>query len=158
MPKFRDLSEIPTKYRSIFSHINQFNHVQSEVFDDVLKTSKFSIMFGLTDIKFIVISNFPNEIEKHIVVSAPTGSGKTKIFELAIVELLMSLEPANCETSNAKIIYGNVQHTFAISIATIHNFIEICVGFFPSHLQLHRQRRYAMKCSKCGERISVPLT
>lgn len=40
------------------------------------------------------------------MVSAPTGSGKTKIFEMAIVELLMSLEQAHYKTDNVKIIYG----------------------------------------------------
>lgn len=39
MVKLRDLNEIPVKYRPIFSQINQFNHVQSRVFDDVMKTS-----------------------------------------------------------------------------------------------------------------------
>lgn len=121
MSKFRDLCEIPTKYRTIFSHINHFNHVQSEVFDDVLKTSKFLlchaiISFKLSTKKQIIHFDIKTsiELEKHIVVSAPTGSGKTKFFELAIIELLMSLEPENCETSNVKIVYGNVhtQSTF----------------------------------------------
>lgn len=39
--KKRELKDIPIKYRPIFSEINQFNHVQSEVFDDVMKSSKF---------------------------------------------------------------------------------------------------------------------
>lgn len=70
------------------------------------------------------------KIEKHIVVSAPTGSGKTKIFELAIVELLKSLEPANCKTSNVKIVYGNLHQPF---IVTIEHFIEICLDFCFYH-------------------------
>ncbi|XP_055297358.1 probable ATP-dependent DNA helicase HFM1 [Sitodiplosis mosellana] len=81
MSSLRDLTDIPAKYRSIFSPIRQFNRVQSEIFDDVFRT------------------------KKHIVVSAPTGSGKTAIFELAIVNLLMSLEQTNCNTESVKIVY-----------------------------------------------------
>ena len=38
-----------------------------------------------------------------IVVSAPTGSGKTVLFELAIVRLLMQIGE---QMSSAKIVYG----------------------------------------------------
>lgn len=43
MARLRSLNEIPAKYRAIFSQIKQFNHVQSEVFDDVMNTSKFNL-------------------------------------------------------------------------------------------------------------------
>lgn len=49
---------------------------------------------------------------KHIVVSAPTGSGKTVLFELAIVHLLMSLELAKLNTKTVKIVYGEYNCTF----------------------------------------------
>ena len=39
-----------------------------------------------------------------LVTSAPTGSGKTVIFELAIVRLLLQLGEA---IVSAKIVYGN---------------------------------------------------
>lgn len=57
-----------------------------------------------------VICNFVCTIplENDIVVSAPTGSGKTVVFEMAIVELLMRLEQANCDTCNVKIVYGTL--------------------------------------------------
>lgn len=45
-------------------------------------------------------------LENDIVVTAPTGSGKTVVFEMAIVELLMRLEQANYDTCNVKIVYG----------------------------------------------------
>ncbi|XP_038574292.1 probable ATP-dependent DNA helicase HFM1 isoform X1 [Micropterus salmoides] len=61
----RPVSEIPAKFRSIFSEFPFFNYVQSKALDDVLYTGK----------------NF--------VACAPTGSGKTVLFELAIVRLLM---------------------------------------------------------------------
>lgn len=38
-----------------------------------------------------------------LVVSAPTGSGKTVLFELAIVRLMMQLAE---NISQAKIVYG----------------------------------------------------
>ncbi|XP_037537228.1 probable ATP-dependent DNA helicase HFM1 [Nematolebias whitei] len=61
----RPVSEIPVKFRSIFSDFPFFNYVQSKALDDVLYSSK----------------NF--------VACAPTGSGKTVLFELAIIRLLM---------------------------------------------------------------------
>lgn len=49
-------------------------------------------------------------IGNHIIVSAPTGSGKTIVLELAIVELLTYLAKISYhvdeETTNLKIIYG----------------------------------------------------
>ncbi|XP_062285176.1 probable ATP-dependent DNA helicase HFM1 [Scomber scombrus] len=61
----RPVSEIPAKFRSVFSEFPFFNYVQSKALDDVLYTGK----------------NF--------VACAPTGSGKTVLFELAIIRLLM---------------------------------------------------------------------
>ncbi|XP_008294380.1 probable ATP-dependent DNA helicase HFM1 [Stegastes partitus] len=61
----RPVSEIPVRFRSVFSDFPFFNYVQSKALDDVLYTSK----------------NF--------VACAPTGSGKTVLFELAIIRLLM---------------------------------------------------------------------
>lgn len=40
-----------------------------------------------------------------MVVCAPTGSGKTVVFEMAIVQLLMELEDKNY-TDDFKIIYS----------------------------------------------------
>ncbi|XP_031629391.1 probable ATP-dependent DNA helicase HFM1 [Contarinia nasturtii] len=79
MTSLRSLSDIPQKFRSVFAPIEEFNIVQSKVFDDVFKK------------------------KHHIVVSSPTGSGKTVIFELAIVEMLMRL--GLVEVNKLKIIY-----------------------------------------------------
>ncbi|KAM8839530.1 putative ATP-dependent DNA helicase HFM1 isoform 1-T1 [Synchiropus picturatus] len=66
----RPVSEIPAKFRSVFDEFPFFNYIQSKAIDDVLYT------------------------DKNFVACAPTGSGKTVLFELAIIHLLMeSSEP-----------------------------------------------------------------
>ncbi|KAI2667506.1 putative ATP-dependent DNA helicase HFM1 [Labeo rohita] len=69
-------SDVPSKtshtakFRSVFKDFPCFNYVQSRALDDVLYTNK----------------NF--------VACAPTGSGKTVLFELAIVRLLIEASDA----------------------------------------------------------------
>ncbi|XP_055007854.1 probable ATP-dependent DNA helicase HFM1 [Boleophthalmus pectinirostris] len=60
----RSVAEVPSKFRSVFD-FPFFNYVQSSALDDVFYTGR----------------NF--------VASAPTGSGKTVLFELAIIRQLM---------------------------------------------------------------------
>ncbi|XP_037028918.1 probable ATP-dependent DNA helicase HFM1 [Bradysia coprophila] len=76
----RSVQEIPSKYRHIFEKFANFNRMQSEIIDKVLQT------------------------DKSIVVSAPTGSGKTVILELAIVRLLRKIDEA-ANKDEFKIIY-----------------------------------------------------
>ncbi|XP_071446219.1 probable ATP-dependent DNA helicase HFM1 [Hetaerina americana] len=90
MPKFNhsDLSDhleladsfTAEKFRDVFSCYQHFNEVQSRVLDDVLYS------------------------DKSLVVAAPTGSGKTAVFELAIVSLLMKLETKSYG-GDIKIVY-----------------------------------------------------
>ncbi|ESN99816.1 hypothetical protein HELRODRAFT_151832, partial [Helobdella robusta] len=75
---FRSVSEIPKKFRHIFNFSN-FNYLQSEIFDHALYK------------------------DEPLVISAPTGSGKTVIFELAIVRLILLKESR--QISNFKIVY-----------------------------------------------------
>ncbi|XP_049816941.1 probable ATP-dependent DNA helicase HFM1 [Aethina tumida] len=77
--RLRHIEEVPEQYRVIFAGYPYFNVVQSEVFDHILNT------------------------DKSVIVSAPTGSGKTAIFELAIVKLLIDNE--NVTGQDFKIIY-----------------------------------------------------
>ncbi|XP_075917829.1 putative ATP-dependent DNA helicase HFM1 isoform X1 [Petromyzon marinus] len=76
--EMRSVSEIPLPYRHIFKEFPFFNSVQSRVMDDILYTNR------------------------PVVVCAPTGSGKTVIFELAIIRLLMECQGPSY---NAKVIY-----------------------------------------------------
>lgn len=69
------LRKIADIYRGIFS-FGVFNAVQSESFHKIMETSE------------------------NMVISAPTGSGKTVLFELAIVKLLM-----NDQNNSSKCIY-----------------------------------------------------
>ncbi|XP_065335350.1 probable ATP-dependent DNA helicase HFM1 isoform X2 [Cloeon dipterum] len=75
------ISIIAPKYRSIFKNIPFFNVIQSKVLDPVLNS------------------------DRPVVVAAPTGSGKTVIFELAIVWLLMQIERESPGWTDFKIIY-----------------------------------------------------
>ncbi|XP_043942750.1 probable ATP-dependent DNA helicase HFM1 [Protopterus annectens] len=74
----RPVSEIPAQFRHIFKEFPYFNYIQSKALDDLLYT------------------------DKNFVISAPTGSGKTVLFELAIIRLLMEM-PA--PWFNIKIVY-----------------------------------------------------
>ncbi|XP_038193954.1 probable ATP-dependent DNA helicase HFM1 isoform X2 [Arvicola amphibius] len=72
------VTEIPAKFRSIFKEFPYFNYIQSKAFDDILYT------------------------DRNFVICAPTGSGKTVLFELAITRLLMEVP---LPWSNMKIVY-----------------------------------------------------
>ncbi|XP_023589183.1 probable ATP-dependent DNA helicase HFM1 [Trichechus manatus latirostris] len=72
------VTEIPAKFRSIFKEFPYFNYIQSKAFDDLLYT------------------------DRNFVICAPTGSGKTVLFELAITRLLMEVP---LPWSNIKIVY-----------------------------------------------------
>ncbi|XP_072505160.1 probable ATP-dependent DNA helicase HFM1 isoform X2 [Notamacropus eugenii] len=74
----KSVTEIPAQFRSIFKQFPYFNYIQSKALDDLLYT------------------------DRNVVVSAPTGSGKTVIFELAITRLLMEVP---LPWLNIKIVY-----------------------------------------------------
>ena len=76
---YKPISEIPSEYQRLFSKFPYFNKVQSKVFEDIL------------------YSNNP------LVLSAPTGSGKTVVFELAIVRALVQCPKQ--DISKIKIVY-----------------------------------------------------
>ncbi|XP_013852840.2 probable ATP-dependent DNA helicase HFM1 isoform X3 [Sus scrofa] len=78
LDSLKAVTEIPAKFRSVFKEFPYFNYIQSKAFDDLLYT------------------------DRNVVVCAPTGSGKTVMFELAITRLLMEVP---LPWSNIKIVY-----------------------------------------------------
>ncbi|XP_034509763.1 probable ATP-dependent DNA helicase HFM1 isoform X3 [Ailuropoda melanoleuca] len=78
LDSLKAVTEIPAIFRSIFKEFPYFNYVQSKAFDDLLYT------------------------DRNFVICAPTGSGKTVVFELAITRLLMEVP---LPWSNIKIVY-----------------------------------------------------
>lgn len=86
-----ETSDLPSPYDRIFSKYTYFNEVQSAAFGDIFQSvSRINHNIRLIDI-------FKDD---NVVVSSPTGSGKTALFELAICRLA-HLNPA----SGCKIIY-----------------------------------------------------
>ena len=69
------VSRLDPRFQPVFTQFKYFNQVQSEILDDILDT------------------DYP------LVVSAPTGTGKTVVFDLAIIRQLQLNE------QNAKSIY-----------------------------------------------------
>ncbi|NXW55725.1 HFM1 helicase, partial [Eurystomus gularis] len=78
LESLRAVTEIPTQFRSIFKEFPYFNYAQSKALDDLLYT------------------------DRNFVICAPTGSGKTVMFELAITRLLME---APLPWLNIKVVY-----------------------------------------------------
>ncbi|XP_070795506.1 probable ATP-dependent DNA helicase HFM1 [Pituophis catenifer annectens] len=74
----RPVTEIPTQFRNIFKEFPYFNFIQSKALDDILYT------------------------DRNFVICAPTGSGKTVMFELAVTRLLIKVP---IPWLNIKIVY-----------------------------------------------------
>ncbi|XP_071983610.1 probable ATP-dependent DNA helicase HFM1 isoform X2 [Engystomops pustulosus] len=74
----KPVSEIPKQFQNIFKEFPYFNYIQSKALDDLLYS------------------------DKNFVMCAPTGSGKTVLFEIAVVRLLM-ITPA--PWTSVKIVY-----------------------------------------------------
>ncbi|KAJ8087976.1 ATP-dependent DNA helicase MER3 [Marasmius tenuissimus] len=91
--KLRPVSELPDMYRAMFK-FGVFNAVQSSCFDDLLHTPenlvrRLPAIFGSALMK------------KKKIIGSPTGSGKTVLFELAIIKMLTEAGPG----SRAKCVY-----------------------------------------------------
>ncbi|KAI5720766.1 hypothetical protein M8J77_011400 [Diaphorina citri] len=66
--QLKPISLLPPQYQSVFSEFTYFNAVQSNFVETLLET------------------------DQSVVVSAPTGSGKTVLFEMAILKLLLDVD------------------------------------------------------------------
>ncbi|XP_050536817.1 probable ATP-dependent DNA helicase HFM1 isoform X2 [Daktulosphaira vitifoliae] len=75
------VTNLPQNYRDLFSNYTHFNRIQTTSIETLLYT------------------------DNSVVVCAPTGCGKTVIFEIAIVRLLESCNKTNDEIRRIKIIY-----------------------------------------------------
>ena len=91
------------RYRGVFSLFTHFNLIQSKVFDDVL------------------YSDVP------LVTSALIGSGKTDIFELAIVRLLMQLGDV---IKSVKIVYGTLEVSSNLLTSSLFYSLSTCPSSF----------------------------
>ncbi|KAF9052836.1 hypothetical protein BJ165DRAFT_1339967 [Panaeolus papilionaceus] len=90
----RPVSELPDVYRGMFK-FGVFNAVQSTCFDYILKRNVNMVT------QRVVLNSLPSFDTTHRLVSiAPTGSGKTVLFELAIIRALeqskVSSKPVKC--------------------------------------------------------------
>ncbi|KAL4149664.1 hypothetical protein QTP88_003556 [Uroleucon formosanum] len=75
------VNKLPEKYRHIFSNYTYFNKIQTKAINAIFNT------------------------DQSVVVSSPTGSGKTVIFELAIIRFLEMLGKFSNNLQDFKIIY-----------------------------------------------------
>lgn len=106
------VSELPARFRPIFPYIN-FNVIQSMVYDSILGSNK------------------------SVVVSAPTGSGKTGVFELAIIKVIVDAEQ------------GHLRHTLAPKIVYLAPTKALC-----SERKLDWERKFKHYNIQCIELTS----
>uniref|UniRef100_A0A8V0ZE64 Helicase for meiosis 1 n=1 Tax=Gallus gallus TaxID=9031 RepID=A0A8V0ZE64_CHICK len=92
----RAVTEIPTQFRCIFKEFPYFNYAQSKALDDLLYT------------------------DRNFVICAPTGSGKTVMFELAITRLLMEVP---MPWLNIKVVYSKYYVALSILMTAVENLI-----------------------------------
>ncbi|KAF9013956.1 hypothetical protein BDQ17DRAFT_1320644 [Cyathus striatus] len=112
-------------YRGIF-RFGVFNAIQSTCFD--------SIIYGCDN---IVISGNHSQfmaIQCINILLAPTGSGKTVLFELAIIRLLKQAKDANMQL---KSIY--MAPTKATNLRVIQHILELVIGEMQRTRQLWRK-------------------
>lgn len=108
MVGFPETCYTAVKFRSVFSEFPFFNYVQSKALDDVSNKKKKKTLYNSKESECLV-TTCQNELSlgmspgahmclvcsqvlytsKNFVACAPTGSGKTVLFELAIIRLLM---------------------------------------------------------------------
>lgn len=77
---YSTLEDLPLKYRQIFQSYSSFNSIQTQTLSHIFNK------------------------KNSLVITAPTGSGKTVILELAIVKLLMNFEKTNFN-NDFKVVY-----------------------------------------------------
>ncbi|XP_054729018.1 probable ATP-dependent DNA helicase HFM1 isoform X1 [Anastrepha obliqua] len=89
----KTFADIPSPFGRIFEHLHSFNAVQSSLIDVLLHSNR------------------------SVVLSAPTGSGKTVAFELAIVRMLLDHQLTGATSASQDL--SNIMVTKAIYVAPI---------------------------------------
>ncbi|KIM49391.1 hypothetical protein M413DRAFT_407291 [Hebeloma cylindrosporum] len=91
--RLRPVSDMPDIYRGVFK-FGVFNAIQSICFDEVIGGNKNLVINGI-----VSLSNYGSWLSWRL---APTGSGKTVIFELGIIRML---EQSKKTGKQAKCVY-----------------------------------------------------
>lgn len=119
-------SILPDSFRGVFK-FTEFNKMQSEAFPSIYEDSE------------------------NCVISSPTGSGKTVLFELAILRLIRE---ANSDSNNTKVIY--IAPTKSLCYEMYKNwspsFVNLSVGMLTSDTSFLETE----KAKKCNIIITTP--
>lgn len=117
---------LPDSFRGVFK-FTEFNKMQSEAFPSIYESNE------------------------NCIISSPTGSGKTVLFELAILRLI---KETNSDTNNTKIIY--IAPTKSLCYEMYKNwfpsFVNLSVGMLTSDTSFLETE----KAKKCNIIITTP--
>lgn len=117
---------LPDSFRGVFK-FTEFNKMQSEAFPSIYESNE------------------------NCIISSPTGSGKTVLFELAILRLI---KETNSDTNNTKIIY--IAPTKSLCYDMYKNwfpsFVNLSVGMLTSDTSFLETE----KAKKCNIIITTP--
>ncbi|CAI7285667.1 BAD_collapsed_G0018220.mRNA.1.CDS.1 [Saccharomyces cerevisiae] len=117
---------LPDSFRGVFK-FTEFNKMQSEAFRSIYESNE------------------------NCIISSPTGSGKTVLFELAILRLI---KETNSDTNNTKIIY--IAPTKSLCYEMYKNwfpsFVNLSVGMLTSDTSFLETE----KAKKCNIIITTP--
>ncbi|CAI4449100.1 CQS_1a_G0016850.mRNA.1.CDS.1 [Saccharomyces cerevisiae] len=117
---------LPDLFRGVFK-FTEFNKMQSEAFPSIYESNE------------------------NCIISSPTGSGKTVLFELAILRLI---KETNSDTNNTKIIY--IAPTKSLCYEMYKNwfpsFVNLSVGMLTSDTSFLETE----KAKKCNIIITTP--
>ncbi|CAI6494293.1 AIS_HP2_G0016900.mRNA.1.CDS.1 [Saccharomyces cerevisiae] len=124
--KFLNTSVLPDSFRGVFK-FTEFNKMQSEAFSSIYESNE------------------------NCIISSPTGSGKTVLFELAILRLI---KETNNDSNNTKIIY--IAPTKSLCYEMYKNwspsFVNLSVGMLTSDTSFLETE----KAKKCNIIITTP--
>ena len=119
-------SILPDSFRGVFK-FTEFNKMQSEAFPSIY------------------------EGNENCIISSPTGSGKTVLFELAILRLIKEM---NSDSNNTKIIYIAPTKSLCYEMYKNWNpcFVNLSVGMLTSDTSFLETE----KAKKCNIIITTP--